>query len=307
MANRAVLRGARLPVQIYSRLVGARHPTPFGAGSILARLLVSFRATETGDSTTSTAAIPVSGGFRAIVFAVGRTYASVLRRFSAREVFVPTEQIAWVHRLESNWHVIRDEVDQLRSNYALPALMDVIPGERGFADRGWKTFMFRYFGQSITQNCSFCPRTAALLEDIPGLLSAKFSVLEPGSRIVPHHGIYAGVLRYHLGVVVPERADLCALRVDGQTRHWREGSSILFDDTRQHEAWNLADQDRVVLLCDVKRQLPAPLRWVNEAVLLILSRFIMPPLAHIDRMVPPLAGRGTSAGTSVGEVSAPVS
>jgi beta-hydroxylase len=209
---------------------------------------------------------------------------------AGQQVFLPTDHIEWVTQLESHWRVIRDELDQLRARYAMPALIDVIAGERGVADARWKAFLFCYFGREIERNCSLCPRTAALLRGIPGLLSAEFSVLEPGARIAPHHGIYAGTLRYHLGLIVPQRGELCGLRVEDETRRWGEGASLLFDDTRRHEAWNLAQEDRVVLLVDVKRRLPAPLRWLNDALLLVLSRLVMPPLIRVDRAVPPLAG-----------------
>jgi len=90
-------------------------------------------------------------------------------------------------------------------------------------------------------------------------------------------------------LIVPERTDLCGLRVGNETRHWQAGSSLLFDETRQHEAWNLTDEDRAVLLLDVKRQLPSPLRWLNETVLVLLSRLVMLPLARVNRMLPQTA------------------
>ena len=58
-------------------------------------------------------------------------------------------------------------------------------------------------------------------------------------------------------------------------RHWRRGASLLFDETRRHEAWNQSGGDRVVLLLDVKRPLPAPLRWCNDVRLDLLSRFVL--------------------------------
>lgn len=286
MTQRAFMRALGSPGRVYSRLRGARPPVRTVISDTWARLLVSFRSPGPVDSAGTTPASLVDRGLRVAVFRLARAYAQVVRRVSASHVFMPTDQIEWVSHLESNWRVIRDELDCLRAAFDLPAMIDVIPGEQGMADARWKAFMFRYFGHSIAPNCSICPRTAALLENIPGLLSAEFSVLEPGTRLAAHHGIYAGVLRYHLGLIVPERADLCGLRVDNETRQWREGASLLFDDTRQHEAWNLANQDRVVLIVDVKRQLPAPLRWLNEAVLLVLSRIVMPPLVRADQAVP---------------------
>ncbi|MEV0326943.1 aspartyl/asparaginyl beta-hydroxylase domain-containing protein [Micromonospora echinospora] len=59
------------------------------------------------------------------------------------------------------------------------------------------------------------------------------------------------VYRAHLGLVIPEGD--CALRVGNQTRHWHEGSTLVFDDTVEHEAWNRTNETRTVLLFDFLR------------------------------------------------------
>jgi beta-hydroxylase len=245
----------------------------------------------------------LDAGVRNALLFLARIYAHVLRRFSVRDTFVPTDHIEWVQRLEASWHVIRDELEHLRAQHQLPALIDMMPGEYGVADARWKMFIFRYFGRSIAANCALCPRTATLLDQVPGLITANFSVLEPGARIQAHCGIFAGVLRYHLGLLVPQGSELCGLRVGNDVRHWREGASLLFDDTHQHEAWNLTPQDRVVLLLDVKRPLPAPLRWLNDALISLLSGIIMPSLTDADSMNPqpqplPASPAGTTQWTS---------
>jgi aspartyl/asparaginyl beta-hydroxylase (cupin superfamily) len=45
----------------------------------------------------------------------------------------------------------------------------------------------------------------------------------------------------------------CALRVGNETRAWREGELVVFDDTIEHEAWNKSAEVRVVLLFDIWR------------------------------------------------------
>ena len=45
----------------------------------------------------------------------------------------------------------------------------------------------------------------------------------------------------------------CALRVGNDTRPWREGEIVIFDDTIEHEAWNPTQELRVVLIFDVWR------------------------------------------------------
>ena len=70
------------------------------------------------------------------------------------------------------------------------------------------------------------------------------------------------MLRYHLGLMVPEPGT-CRLRVGDRTMDYAEGESILFDDVYEHEAWNSGTQPRVTLLLEVVRPLPAGVRQVN--------------------------------------------
>jgi beta-hydroxylase len=40
--------------------------------------------------------------------------------------------------------------------------------------------------------------------------------------------------------------------VANEVRLWKEGKCLVFDDTSEHEAWNLSDRHRDVLLLDFK-------------------------------------------------------
>ena len=54
----------------------------------------------------------------------------------------------------------------------------------------------------------------------------------------------------HLPLLIPGEGKL---RVGNEARGWTEGQLLIFDDTIEHEAWNDADEDRVVLIFDVWR------------------------------------------------------
>jgi aspartyl/asparaginyl beta-hydroxylase (cupin superfamily) len=54
----------------------------------------------------------------------------------------------------------------------------------------------------------------------------------------------------HLPLIVPPGG---ALRVGNETRAWREGEILLFDDSIEHEAWNSSGELRAVLIFDVWR------------------------------------------------------
>lgn len=147
--------------------------------------------------------------------------------------------------LEANWQTIEHELRQLSPH-------DFIPyPERYLLHRktGWDTFGLYFLGVKIDLNCELCPATTKLLEQVPGLITAGFSRLAPGARILPHSGKPAGVLRCHLGLSVPNN---CALRVGPDIKTWVNGQCLIFDDTSEHEAWNLSSQHRDVLLLDFK-------------------------------------------------------
>jgi aspartyl/asparaginyl beta-hydroxylase (cupin superfamily) len=63
-----------------------------------------------------------------------------------------------------------------------------------------------------------------------------------------HCGPTNARLRLHLGLVVP---DGCSIRVGDEVRSWVEGRCLLFDDSFEHEVWNDADEERLVLIVDV--------------------------------------------------------
>jgi aspartyl/asparaginyl beta-hydroxylase (cupin superfamily) len=138
--------------------------------------------------------------------------------------------------------------------------------------RNWKIFMLYAMGERPAANRALCPKTCELLEKIPNLFQAFFSILDPGKSIPSHSGPYSGYLRYHLGLKVP-RQDPPSMRVKDQWYIWQEGEAILFDDTYDHEVRNKSAEERVVLVVDVLRPLPPFAHSVNRVVRTV-SRYI---------------------------------
>lgn len=160
-------------------------------------------------------------------------------------MYYDSQRFEFVKNLESNWQVIKNELDRLDPD-------DFIPyPERYLLDKktGWDVFGLYFVGVKIDLNCEMCPQTAKLVKSIPGMTTAGFSRLAPGAHILPHSGRPSGVLRCHLGLDVPPK---CALRVGSEIKTWQEGKCMVFDDTEEHQAWNLSDRARVVLLLDFK-------------------------------------------------------
>ena len=132
---------------------------------------------------------------------------------------------------------------------------------------GWKSYFFFVLGHRIDESYDRCPETGKLLDSIPGLPLAFFSVLAPGMHIKAHRGSYKGVVRCHLGLIVPEPRTDVRIRVGDKMIYWEEGKCVIFDDTHKHEVWNDTNGIRVVLLFDVFRPLPGWLTLVNKTLL----------------------------------------
>ena len=149
----------------------------------------------------------------------------------------------------------------------LPAFHEINADATDIRNDDWKSFFLYGFGKRSDANCRRCPRTAELIERVPGMTTAFFSILLPGARLPPHTGPWKGFIRYHLGLIVPEPVDKCGIVVGGQSARWAEGRSLMFDDTYEHHVWNDTSGTRVVLFLDVVRPCRFPGSWINRAVI----------------------------------------
>jgi aspartyl/asparaginyl beta-hydroxylase (cupin superfamily) len=180
--------------------------------------------------------------------------------------FLPVAEFPWTRALEANWRTIRAELDEvLVYRDDLPAFHEITADVSDISDENWRIFAFYGYGFRSDANCARCPQTARLLEQVPGLTTAFFSILAPGKRIPPHRGPWRGVLRYHLGLLIPE-PEKCGIKVGGEVAHWYEGESMVFDDAYEHSAWNDTSRTRVVLFIDFLRPARFPGSWLNRAV-----------------------------------------
>src|SRR5581483_894904 len=182
--------------------------------------------------------------------------------------FFPVERFPWIAELEASVPVIREELERvLEDREALPNFQDISKDQIEITtDDRWKTLFLYGYGFRSDLVCEMCPRTAELVTRIPGMTTAMFSILSPRKHILDHRGPYKGVLRYHLGLIVPADATACRIRVGEDVRHWEQGRSLMFDDTYNHEVWNDTEETRVVLFVDVLRPLPFPERLINELI-----------------------------------------
>eukprot|EP00401_Gymnodinium_catenatum_P028406 CAMPEP_0117512640 /NCGR_PEP_ID=MMETSP0784-20121206/29136_1 /TAXON_ID=39447 /ORGANISM="" /LENGTH=446 /DNA_ID=CAMNT_0005308367 /DNA_START=239 /DNA_END=1579 /DNA_ORIENTATION=+ len=140
--------------------------------------------------------------------------------------------------------------------------------EEGKVVDGWRLLGTHLFGHRLEGNCRLAPVAASVAEAV-GAGFCGYSVLSPGTHVPPHaEDGDSSALRVHVALRIP-RTGGCGLRVAGQIKVWIQGTVLAFDSTQEHEAWNLSNEDRAVLLLDIgAAQLPLgswPL-WLRSAL-----------------------------------------
>lgn len=171
--------------------------------------------------------------------------------------YLPSREIPELQVLDDNWEVIRDEalkMAELRRIKAAEKHDDI--GFNSFFKYGWKRFYLKWYDARHPSAEELCPRTVAILKSLPKVKAAMFAELPPGGKLNKHRDPFAGSLRYHLGLTTPND-DRCHIIVDGEPYSWRDGESVVFDETYVHEAHNQSEANRIILFCDIER----PLKW----------------------------------------------
>jgi beta-hydroxylase len=207
----------------------------------------------------------------------------------SRRLYEPAD-VPGCEVLAEQWEVVRTELDELlASREPIPAFQQIDPGQRRLTDDDrWKSFLFRLYGADVPSNRARCPKTAQLLDEVPGLYTAFFSIFEPHKRIPIHSGPLKGVIRCHLPLIVPSGGE-CWIEIGGEVHHWVEGELLIFDDTYLHRARNDTDDIRVVLFIDVER--PMPWTWLGR-----VNRWVLARMTRSRRIQNAVANAATAAG-----------
>jgi len=231
------------------------------------------------------------GGLRRLVIQAGKHTLRKVGEFQARHSLVGTTPVLdntefpWVGTLEESWRDIRAELDRVLDHPEdIPAFHQLSPDQKRISKGdNWKTYAFYVYGNRVADNCAACPVTAGLLDGLPGLQNAWFSILAPRYHIPPHKGPTRAVIRCHLGLKVPADRSNCWLRVDSEICHWQEGACLVFDDTYEHEVKNDTDEVRVVLFLDFDRPMDLPGRLLNRLLIgaIRTSAYVKDPLKNL--------------------------
>lgn len=177
--------------------------------------------------------------------------------------FFDNRQLTWVKTVEELHADIRDEYFQLgKLQSSLPTLQELSGNRGAIRAESWRALFLYSAGERLINEVNCFRRTYEALDRIPMVKTAFFSVMPPGCVIPPHRGPFNGVLRLHLGISIP-KGD-CAISVGGETRSWRNGAALVFDDSYEHTAWNRTDETRIVLFVDFLRPFPEWYQPFNE-------------------------------------------
>ena len=216
---------------------------------------------------------------RPLIIRVGKHLRGVFDRLIGSSSLVSNDPVldvrdfAWTQVLREHWQDIRDEaVAVALRGEASPSLATISPDHRSIAEVDkWRSFFLWGYGYPIDENLVRCPRTRDLVAQVPGLNSAFFSILAPGTHIPEHRGVTKGLITCHLGLIVPRDGDV-RMRVHDRTVRWAEGETLVFDDTYNHEVWNDTCGTRVVLLIQFERPLRNPGKWFADFFLGFVRR-----------------------------------
>ena len=136
--------------------------------------------------------------------------------------------------------------------------------------RDWRMFVLKAYGVPIAPNLAACPTLATLLDRTPQVLSACLSFVAPGKHIPSHRGPFRGVLRFHLGLIVPPDVDGrpgTVLWVDGVAHRIGEGDTLL----GRHHPHELHKLPTASAYAAARRLAPAHARhmqWLTRAITL---------------------------------------
>jgi len=215
---------------------------------------------------------------RRLVKTYGKRLTRWLAAYQARQSLVPDAPFVdnghfpFLKEFEDRWEEIQAEARAvLKFREQIPAFQEISPDQYRIATGdNWKTLFLYGFGSKLESNCRQAPVTAEIIGRASKIHTAFFSILTPGYHIPAHTGVTKGILRAHLGLIIPKERENCRIRVGDQFRVWEPGKVFVIDDTYDHEVWNDTGEERVVLLLDFNR----PMRLGGRLVTWLLLKAI---------------------------------
>jgi aspartyl/asparaginyl beta-hydroxylase (cupin superfamily) len=208
--------------------------------------------------------------------------------------FFERDDYPWMDALEAGTDEIRGELLRvlatdragLQPYIDFPPSMPLDQFRELNRSRRWSAYFLWNQGTAVPAHIARCPATARIVDATPRCRikgrapTAFFSILDPNTRIPAHVGVTNTRVTVHLPLVVPPD---CGFRVGATTREWVPGKAWMFDDTLNHEAWNLSDTPRAILLFDVWNPFlsAAEREMITAATEFYVEYYNLPPEASL--------------------------
>lgn len=192
--------------------------------------------------------------------------------WSPTKLFYTTTDYPVVKIAEDNWRTIAAEIPPIDLNnldkypkrpreawnneeakqLVTSMKSDWMQGWQG--DNVWYNFPLMYHNNVIDEAEKICPKTIAILKQIPFVQIAGFSMLVPKSQLTPHTdktGKQYGSMAFNMPLT-PITSDTASLYIlDSEYKHIT-GKAVIFDATQTHSADNRSDESRVILYMDFR-------------------------------------------------------
>lgn len=186
--------------------------------------------------------------------------------YQPKNTFYNSEEIFWTNKIEEKFPIIKSEIEALLKDRDT-VLHSYFASKMVNKPNSWKTLGFYYWGFVDEKNCKKCPLTMALIDTIPGIVSASISIMTPQSEIKGHNGDTNAIYRCHFPIVIPASLPETGFQVETEQKSWIPGKFLIFNDAAYHKAWNKTDHERIILIIDiVKPEFKNKMIWICSKV-----------------------------------------
>ena len=159
--------------------------------------------------------------------------------------------------IENNFELYHDELMRFMSLYdKIDCIHDNVPGFviGKSADKCWRVLHIMTARKFIPNFEKICPELYKILKD-KRVYNAFLSILDGKVNIPIHTGYSRALLRYHVGIVIPNENGKKSYIVCNNIKYeWSRGKGVIFDDMYPHYVENPCNSQRIVLYIDLIRK-----------------------------------------------------
>ena len=200
-----------------------------------------------------------------------RIFDFLVGTFTADKPVLNEDEFPFGEFLRQNRQIFLEEYNRFIEARRLHNVKDIYKVDAELnQDENWKAAPLVVYGYLFEKNSLRCPETIKILKQLPGCCAVMFLVAGPGKHVPLHKGFHKGIYRCLLTLKVAPNAD-CWISIDGRKIYFKEGESIVFDETVEHEVLNASTEPRVVLFLDIYRKLPFPLNLMNDGLFYLIK------------------------------------